>query len=113
FGVGLLPGEAVTPDFQIKFVAERVHAGNAHAVQSAGHFVRRSVELAAGMQLCHYDLGGGNLFAVDVHVVNGNAAAVIDDGNRVVDVNGGFDLVSETGESFVHRVVDNFVNQMM
>ena len=38
-GVSLLPGETVTPDFKIEFFAERVHDGNAYAVQSTRNFV--------------------------------------------------------------------------
>ena len=38
-GVGLLPGCAVAPDFQFEFLAQRVYAGDADTVQSAGNFV--------------------------------------------------------------------------
>ena len=38
-GVSLLPGETVTPDFKIEFFAERVHDGNAYAMQSTRNFV--------------------------------------------------------------------------
>jgi hypothetical protein len=71
FGIGLLPGESIAPDFQIKFFAERVHAGNADAVQSSRNFVRGSIELAAGVQRGHDDLRGGNLLAIDIHRVDG------------------------------------------
>ena len=112
-GIGLLPGKSVAPDFQIELFAERVHAGNADAVQSAGNFVGRRVEFSAGMQLGHHHLRGGNFFAVDVHRVHGNAAAVVDDRDGVVEVNRDFDLVGVTGESFVHRIVDDFIDQMV
>ena len=113
FGIGLLPGKSVAPDFEIEFFAERVHAGNADAVQSAGNFVGRRIELSAGVQLGHHDLRGGNFFAVDVHHVDGNAAAVVDDRDGVVEVNGDVDLVGVTGERFVDRVVHDFVDQMV
>src|SRR5208337_2512153 len=51
----------------------------------AGNFVGVAVELAAGVQSGHDDLCGGNFFAVDVHVVDGNAAAVVDYGDGVID----------------------------
>ena len=113
FRVSLLPGEAVAPDFEFQFVAERVDAAHAHAVQSAGDFVGRGIELAAGVQLGHDDLGGGNFLAVDIHVVDGNAAAVVDHGDRVVEMNGDFDLVGVAGEGFVDGVVHDFVHQVM
>ncbi len=111
--VSLLPGETVAPDFQFQFFAERVDAAHAHAVQSAGNFVGIGVELAARVQRGHHDLCGGNFFAVDVHVVDGNAAAVVDDGDGIVEMNGDFDLVGVTGERLVNRVIDNFVDQVM
>jgi len=39
FGIGLFPGKTIAPNFQIKFFAQCVYAGNADAVQSAGNFV--------------------------------------------------------------------------
>ena len=97
FGVSLLPGETVAPDFQIQFFAERVDAAYAYAVQASGNFVGVAVELAAGVQRGHDDLRGGNFFAVDVHVVDGNAASVVDYGDGVIEVDGDFDLVGVAG----------------
>ena len=111
--IGLLPGEAVAPDFQIELFAERVHAANADAVQSAGNFVGRGIELAAGVQLGHHHLRRRNFFAVDVHVVHRNAAAVVDHRDGVVEVNGDVDFVGVTGQRFVDRVVHHFVDQMV
>ncbi len=113
FRVRLLPGESVAPDFEIEFFAKRVHAGDADAVQSAGNFVRVAVEFSAGVQRGHHHLRGGNFFAVDVHRVDGNAAAVVDHGDGIVDVNGDFDLVGVTRERLVDGVVDDFIHQMM
>src|SRR5581483_1467424 len=112
FGVSLLPYRSVAPDFQLQQVAKRVHTGDAHSVQSAGDLVGGRVELSSGMQHGHDHLCGGQALAIHVHFVYGNAAAVIDDGNGVVDVNGDFDLVCEAGQRFVYRVIDDLVDQM-
>ena len=112
-GVGLLPSEAIAPDFEFELVAERVDARYAYSVQSAGDFIRRRVELAPGVQLGHHDLSSGNFFAIDIHRVDGNAAAVIDHRDGVVDVDGNLDLVGEAGERFVNGVVHYFVNEMV
>src|ERR1700730_12204546 len=109
----MLPGKSVAPDFEIQLLAQGVYTGDANPVQSAGNFVRRGVEFAAGMQFGHHDLRGGDLLAVNLHRVNGNAAAVVHDRNGVVEMNGGFDLVGVTGKRFVHRVVHYFVDQMV
>ena len=113
FGVGLLPRESVTPDFEFEVFAQGVHAGDADAVQTAGNLVGRRIEFSAGVQLGHHDLRGRDFLAIDVHVVDGNAAAVVDDSDGVVDVDGDVDLVGVSGERFVDRVVDDFVDQMV
>ena len=62
---------------------KRVDAADAHAVQAARNFVALGIEFAAGMQFGHDDLRGGDAFVlVQVHR---NAAAVVDDGDRIVD----------------------------
>ena len=49
---------AVAPDAQVEMLGERVDHGDADAVQAAGYLVGVLVELPAGMQLGHDDLGG-------------------------------------------------------
>jgi hypothetical protein len=57
---------AVAPDAQLQPVRQRVDHRDAHAVQTAGDLVGVLVELPAGVQLGHDDLGGGDaLFLVD------------------------------------------------
>src|SRR5581483_11731600 len=112
-GIGLLPSQPIAPDLEIQLFAERVYAGNAYAVQPARNFIAGSVELSAGMQLCHHDLRGRNFLAVDIHGVDGNTTAVINDSYRVVDMDGSFDPVRVSGECLVNGVIHDFVNQMM
>ena len=84
--VVLLPGSAVAPDLHIELFAERIDAADAHAVQTAGHLVAAGVELAARVQLGQHHLHRGHLLAVaQVLHVHGNAAAVVDNGDRVID----------------------------
>ena len=109
--VGLLPDFAVAPDFEFEPVGERVDDGDADAVQTAGNFVGVAVEFSAGVQHGHDDFGGGLLFG-GVHV-HGNAAAVVDHGDAVVVVHGDVDFVAIAGHGFVHRVVDDFPDEMM
>ena len=79
-------------------------------MQSAGNFIRVAVELAARMQRGHHDLRGGNFFAVNVHIVDRNAAAVVDYSDGVIEVNGDFDLVGVPGQRFVDRVIHHFIH---
>ena len=45
--------------------------------------------------------------------VDRNAAAVVDDGDRVVDVDGDVDLIAESGQRLVDRVVDDLVDEVV
>ena len=75
---------AASPDLEVQPLGKRIHDRNADAVQSAGNLVGIVVELAAGMKLRQNDLGGGLSFLR--HDLRRNAAAVVDDGYRAVDV---------------------------
>ena len=112
-GIALLPHRAVAPDLKLELMAQRVHAGDANAVQSAGNFVGRAVELSARVQHGHHDLRRRHSLAVHVHLVDRNAAAVVDDGDGVVDVDGDVDAIGKSGQRFVNRVVHDFVDEVM
>ncbi len=47
--VGLFPYRAVAADLDLERIRQRVHHGNAHAVQSAGDLVRIRIEFSAGV----------------------------------------------------------------
>src|SRR5258708_626482 len=82
-------------------------------MQSTGNFVGRSIKLSAGVQLGHHHLRRRNFFSVDLHVIHGNSAPVVDYGDGVVDVNGDVNLLRETSKRFVDGVVHDFVYQVM
>ncbi len=112
-GVVLLPCEAVAPYLDVQLLTERVDATDADAVQAAGDLVVGGVELAARVQLGQHHLDGGHLLAVGDHVVDRNAAAVVDDGDGVVDVDGDVDARGVSGQRLVHRVVHHLVDQVV
>ena len=112
-GVLLLPDGAVAADFQLEPLGERVDAADADAVQAAGDLVGGVVELAAGVQHGHDDLGGGQALAIDVHFIDGDAAAVVGDGDGVVEVDDDLDGGGVAGQGFVDRVVDDLVDEMV
>src|SRR5574343_514201 len=106
---------AVPADGQAQELRQRIDAGNADAVQAARHLVGVLVELAAGVQLSQRDFGCRALWLVlVVHLDAGrDAATVIDDGNRVVGVDGDDDVVAVPGQRLVDRVVDDFEDQVV
>ena len=92
-------------------LGQRIDHRDADAVQAAGHLVGVLVELTAGMQLGHDDLGRRHaLFLVDV---DRDAAAVVAHRDRAVAVQQHVDAVAEAGEGFVDRVVDHLVDHVM
>jgi hypothetical protein len=101
---------AVAPDLEIELLRQCVHDRNADAVQAARHLVAVVVELAAGVQDREHDLRGGAAAGV---LIGRDPAAVVDDGDRVVDVQRDVDLIAMTGQRLVDRVVDDLVDEMV
>ncbi len=90
---------------------KRIDAAHADAMQTARNFVAIGIEFSAGVQLGQHHLRGGNaFFRVDIH---GNPAAVIDDGERVIDMDRDADFGAIAGQRFIDGVVDDFVDQMV
>ena len=110
-GVLLLPGVAVAPDLEPQPVGQRVHRRHADAVESARDLVVVLVELAAGVQDRHHQLGGG--LALDRVDAGRDAAAVVAHGDRAVDVDRDLDLGAVAGERLVDRVVDDLEHQVV
>jgi len=80
-------------------------------VQPARHFVAVGIEFAARVQLGENNLRRRNaFFGVDVYR---NTAAVINHGDRIVDVDGNFNLGAIPGQRLVDRVIDNLINEVM
>jgi len=104
---------AVAPDGEAQPLGERVHHRHADAVQAARHLVAVGVELAAGVQLGHHDLGRRALHLVVVLDAGRNAAAVVEHRDRVVGMDGDNDLVAEAGERLVDRVVHHLEHHVM
>ncbi len=60
-----------------------------------------------------HDLRRRNLLAVNDHVIHGNATAVVNHGDRVVDMDRNFDRHGVAGQRLVHGVVYNFVDDLV
>ena len=79
-------------------------------MQTAGHLVAVAAKFSSGMEnrQHHFDRRPAALVHVD-----GNAPAVIDDGNTVVGVNRYRNLTAISGERFVDRIINDFINKVM
>ena len=98
-------------DVDLHVLGERVDHRRADAVQTAGNLVAAAAELAARVQDGHDDLKGAHL-ALGV-LGHGDAAAVVDNRHRVVEVHGDVDAVAEARHRLVDRVVNNLPHQVV
>ncbi len=102
---------AVAIDDQLQLARQRVHHRRADTVQTARHLVRILVELPAGVQLGHDDLGGGNAF---LGVDGGrDAPPVVGHGDRAVLVQGDRHQVGVAGQSLVDGVVHHLIDHVV
>src|SRR6266705_2691527 len=108
--VALRPLLAAAADLDLEPLAERVHDGDAHAVQAAGDLVRGVLELFASVQDGQDDFGR-RLSALLVDV-DGNTAAVVADRAGTVGVQDDLDAVAVAGERLVDGVVHRLVHEV-
>ncbi len=103
--------ETATEDAQLERRGERVDDRDADPVQPARNLVAVVVELAAGMQLGHHDLGRRDAFLlVDV---DRDAATIIGDRHRAVGVECHRHRVAIAGERLVDGIVDHLVDHVV
>src|SRR5438876_1887001 len=100
---------AVHPHLQL--LRQRVDYGDPHPVQPARHLVGRLVELAAGVEHRQRHLDARLLFGL-VNV-DRDAAAVVDDRDRVVGVDRHVDARAVTCQRLVHRVIHDLVDEVV
>ncbi len=103
-GIPLLPDLALALDLDEERARERVHDGEADAVEAARDLVRVVVELAARVEVREDDLE--RLALVDGVRPDRDAAAVVLDRDGVVRVDDDADRVAVAGLRLVDRVVD-------
>ncbi len=101
----------VAADRELQEVGQSVHYRNADAVKSAGDLVRRVVELTAGVQHGHDDLGRRS--ALLRHDVDRDSTAVIGDRDGLVGMNGDDYPVTVTGKRLIDGVVDHLENHVV
>ena len=65
------------------------------------------------MQLGHDNLSRRDLLTVNIHRINGNAAAVVNYGDGIINVDGDINVFCVAGERLINRVVHNFIDQVM
>ena len=108
---------AVAADFDLAPFGEEVDDRDADAVQAAGGLVGAFVELAAELEHGHHAFERGDVaagFFGELRVpLDGDAAAVVFDGDRAVALIVTLTVRGVAGHRLVDRVVDDFVDQVV
>ena len=99
-------------DLDLEPRGQRVDDGHADAVQAARGLVDLGVEFAAGMQRAH-DHFERRLLRKFRMRIDGDAAAVVGHGQKAVGGQLHLDEVGMSRQRLVHRVVDDFGEQMV
>ena len=110
----LLVPRAVLVDLDEQPLGERVHHGDAHAVQAAGDLVAVAAELAAGVQDRQHDLGRALALVRTGGIrVDRNTATVVLDTTAAIGLEGDHDAGAEPRHRLVHRVVDDLPDEVV
>jgi hypothetical protein len=108
---------AIAADFDFAPFGEEVDHRDADAVEAAGGLVGAFFELAAEFEDGHHAFERGHVaagfFGELGMALDGDAAAVVFDGDAAVDVDRDAHRGGVAGHRFVDRVVDDFVDEMV
>ena len=99
-------------DLHLELLGQRVDDGDADAVQAAGGVVDLAVELAARVQRGHDHFEGGLRLELGMRI-DGDAAAVVGDGEEPVGLHLHLDPGGVAGHRLVHGVVDHLGEQVV
>ena len=82
-----------------------------YSVQSSGYLVPSTAEFTTGMQDCKYNLNcRKSCLMVDSYR---NSTPIVCDRYRIVFVNVYLNFITISGQSLIHRIIYNLINQMM
>ncbi len=102
---------ALAANVELEEIRQRIDHRHADPVQTAGDLVRGVIELPAGMQHGHDDLGGGDsLLGVEVYR---NASAVVRDGHRLVGMDGDHNPIAVTRQRLIDGVIHHLENHVV
>ena len=102
---------AVPIDFDVEPLGKSIGDAGAYAVQTAGVVIVFISEFSACVQLGKNEFDGGDFFdRVDVH---GDPSTVVFDGYAPIGIDRDGDARSEFVSGFVHRVIDDFPDDVV
>ena len=100
-----------TTNFYIHAFRKCVYAGYTYTVQTTGNFITAITKFTTSVENSHNNFNCRLTFFF--HHINRNTTTIIAYGNTVISVDDYANVVTESSQSFVDTVIDNFINQMM
>ena len=97
-------------DLNIQIGGKGVHDRRADAVKAAARLIRIIIKFGSGMKGCKNKTLSRHPFFMHV---NRDSAAVIGYGAGSVGFQRDFDQCAESGQMFVDRIIENFINEMI
>ena len=110
--IALAPQLAVARNFHLQPLRQGVDDADTDAVQSTGGLIDVAGELAAGMECGEDDFQGRFIAKLGMRI-DRNAAAIVPYRQCAVGFQLDIDGAGETGNGFVHGVVEHFGGQVM
>src|SRR4030042_6490636 len=109
--INLMINLPVPSYLQVNKFGEGVDHREPHPMETSGDLVAAVIKFASRVEFGHYNIDSRTiLFLVEI---DGNAPAVISDGNAVIDMNDHVDLGTISLQGFINAVIHQFMNQMV
>jgi hypothetical protein len=99
-------------DLEDQLGRQRVHYRHANTMETARDLVGASAKFPSSVQHREHDFGCG-LTRIMRMIFDGDATSVIDDPTAPIRQNRDIDSCAEASHGFVHRIIDNFPDQVV
>jgi hypothetical protein len=109
--IHLMVDFAVSPDLQLHVFGKGIHHGETHAVKASRDLIALIIKFTSGVEFGHDHFHRRALLLL-VHI-DRDAAAIISNGDAVVDVNDDLDALAITGQGFIDAVIHQLLNHMV
>ena len=109
--VPLLINFSLAADLNLQPVGQGVYNRSSHSVETSGYFISAASEFSTGVEngKYHFHRRKSGL-VVDPHR---DSSAVVNNGHRIILIDGHQDGITESCQSLVHRVIHNLIHQMV
>ena len=100
-----------TVNFNFEPVRKRIYNRSAYPVKTSRYFISSTAEFSA----CMENRKNNFYRRYPCFMINAdrNAAAIVNDRNRIILINCHMNCIAKTGQSFINGIIHYFINKMM